>query len=46
MGVVVLCQDVEEAAVDGGLDAVEFVDVGVFEPVDEHFGAEDDEEGG
>lgn len=45
VGVVVLCKDVEEASVDGGLDEVEFRDVGVLHPVDKHFGAEHEKKG-
>ena len=45
VGVVVLRQDVQEAAVDVRLDVVELVDVCVLEPIDKHFRAEDQEEG-
>lgn len=45
VGVVVLCKDVEEASVDGRLDEVEFRDVGVLDPVDKHFGAENEKKG-
>lgn len=44
VAVVVLGQDVEEAAVDGGFGVVEFGDVGVFEPVDQHLAAQDEQE--
>lgn len=45
VGVVVFGEDVEEASVDCAGEGVELCDVSVLEPVDCHFGAEDDEEG-
>ncbi|KJR80299.1 uncharacterized protein SPSK_05031 [Sporothrix schenckii 1099-18] len=45
VGVVVLAQDVEDAAVKGGLDVVELIDVAVLDPVDDHLAANDNEKG-
>ncbi len=36
VGVVIFCEDIEESAVDGRFGVVEFGDVCVFEPVDQH----------
>lgn len=44
MCVVVLCNDIQEAVVDRRLIAIEFVDVGMLKPIDNHFASQDDEE--
>lgn len=44
IGVVILAQDVEDPAVKVGFDVVEFVNVGVLDPVDNHLATNDNQE--
>jgi hypothetical protein len=45
IGVVILAENIKDPAVEVWFDVVEFVDVGVLNPVNHHLAADDDEEG-
>lgn len=44
VGIVVFRKDVQEASVDDGSNIVELADVSVLQPIDEHFGSQDNDE--